>query len=167
MRRGEVLGLKWSDIDLDQGMISIRHSLKKTNTEKQQFAEPKTPKSKRDIEIGASTINVLQQHWARQQSGMALSGDAYINNNLLFGREDGEQLYPDVLNGVMDRIIKNAKLPRTRIHDLRHTYATLQAEKGTPIKTLQDLLGHATSRMTLAVYTHGTAESMARATANM
>lgn len=167
MRRGEVLGLKWDDIDLDQGIVKVRRSLRKTNTQKQQFAEPKTAKSKRALLIGKSAVAVLKEHQERQLAEIEAAGEKYEKHNLVFCREDGHPLYPDVLNGIMDRILTAAKLPHTRVHDLRHTYATLQAQKGTPIKTLESLLGHTTPRMLTEVYLHAVPEAMVKAVENI
>lgn len=163
MRRGEVLGLRWSDVDMDRGILFVRQSLRKTNTQKQQFCAPKTAKSKRPLPIGKSVVGVLKQHQAKQAVEVEKAGEKYCNYNLIFCREDGYPLYPDVLNGIMARVLRKANIPHTRVHDLRHTFTTLQAQGGTPIKTIQDLLGHTTPRMTLEIYTHAVPEAMEKA----
>ena len=157
MRRGELLGLKWPDIDLENRTIFIQRSWVKSNTQTAQFSEPKTKKSRRVVPLLEEGVAVLRQHRLQQQRNREecrAKGKAYVDNGLVFCRVDGAPYYPSTLNFYLEKALDRAGLPKFRMHDLRHTFASLMVEQGTSIKIVQELLGHATVQMTLDTYTH-------------
>ena len=157
MRRGELLGLKWSDIDLDNRTIFIQRSWVKSSTETAQFSDPKTKKSRRLVPLLEEGVAVLRQHRLQQQRNrdeLRAKGKAYTENGLVFCRIDGAPYYPSTLNSYLEKALQRAGLPKFRMHDLRHTFASLMVEQGTSIKVVQELMGHATVQMTLDTYTH-------------
>ena len=157
MRRGELLGLKWPDIDLDNRTIFIQRSWVKSRTKTAQFSEPKTKKSRRIVPLLDEGVAVLRQHRLQQQHDCderIAKGKAYSDQGLVFCRIDGAPYYPATLNFYLEKALQRAGLPKFRMHDLRHTFASLMVEQGTSIKVVQELLGHATVQMTLDTYTH-------------
>ena len=157
MRRGELLGLKWSDIDLDNRTIFIQRSWVKSSTETAQFSDPKTKKSRRLVPLLEEGVAVLRQHRLQQQRNrdeLRAKGKADTESGLVFCRIDGAPYYPSTLNSYLEKALQRAGLPKFRMHDLRHTFASLMVEQGTSIKVVQELMGHATVQMTLDTYTH-------------
>jgi integrase len=154
MRRGEVLGLRWKDLDLDAGRLSIRQTLVSV------AYEPKlsTPKSRRSVKIDARTVAVLRSWRKRQLEERLESGSSYEESGLVFTREDGSLIHPDRFTQLFNKYVKHSGLPRIRLHDIRHTYATLALKAGVPSKTVSDRLGHATVAFTLDVYAHAIPE---------
>lgn len=153
VRRGEALGLRWGDIDLDASRASIRRSLTSA-AGKLTFAEPKTAKSRRSIALDPATIAALRAHRMRQlQERLAWAG-AYDDNDLVFAREDGSPLRPDSASRRFIELSKAAGVPRIRVHDLRHTYATLALAAGVHPKIVSERLGHSSVAFTLDVYSH-------------
>jgi integrase len=154
MRRGEVLGLRWQDVDLDAGRVSIVRSLTVVGGYEMHISEPKTDRGRRMIALDAHTVSALKEHRERQMLERALQGDAYEDGDLLFAREDGTPLHPDTFSEMFWRHAKAAKLPRIRFHDLRHTHATLALAAGVHPKVVSERLGHASVTITLDTYSH-------------
>lgn len=153
MRRGELLGLTWDNIDLEKRKISITKSLI-YDEEGFRFGDVKTASSRRTISIGDEECKELKQYKAMQNSFKLKIGSVYHDQNLVFCREDGNPIYPRTLAMVFDRITKKAGLHKIRLHDLRHTHATLSLQLGMPPKVLQERLGHSSIQMTMDVYSH-------------
>lgn len=154
MRRGELLGLKWEDIELEAGRLYIKRSLVKTNAKGVQFSEPKTARSRRMIPLNVEVVKVLREHRTRQDEEKQKLGENYQDSGMVFCREDGVPIYPDVLNGYFNRYLAKAGLPHYRVHDLRHTFATLMLKEDVHAKIVQDILGHASISTTLDIYSH-------------
>lgn len=154
MRRGEVLGLKWQDIDLDKARVSIVRSLTVVGGYEVHFSEPKTARGRRMIALDPSTIAALREHRERQMLERSLMGEAYVDDDLAFCREDGTPLHPDAFSDAFWRHAKAARLPRIRFHDLRHTHATLALAAGVHPKVVSERLGHASITITLDTYSH-------------
>jgi integrase len=153
LRRGELLGLRWRDVDLDAGRVSVGQTLT-TVGNKVAFGEPKTARGKRSIALDGVTINALRTWRARQAEERLTFGPAWRDTGLVFGREDGSLIHPDTFSFRFDRQVRAAGLPRIRFHDLRHTHATLALQAGVPAKVVSERLGHATVAFTLDVYCH-------------
>ena len=141
LRRGELLGLKWSDIDLAKGVIHVRRQVLRQNG-KVVEAPLKTKNSYRNIAIGADTIEVLK--------GMEQK-DEYV-----FPSPYGGPMSPDSVLHMLQRVLKRAGLERIRFHDLRHTFSVLALENGVDVKTLSAMLGHYSAGFTLDTYAHVT-----------
>jgi integrase len=153
MRRGEVLGLRWVDLDLDGGWLSVRHTLIVVDNHI-QVSKPKTARGRRRIALDPETITALRTHHTAQAAERLAAGPAWPNNNLVFTRQDGAPLHPEYVRRLFDRRVHRAGLPRIRFHDLRHTHATLALQAGVHPKVVSERLGHATVAMTLDVYSH-------------
>jgi integrase len=153
MRRGEVLGLRWEDVDLEDARASVRQVLTSVNYEL-GFGEPKTAKGRRVVDLDTTTVAGLRSHRARQAEERLAWGPGYRDLGLVFAREDGSPTHPDALGDVFERITATAGLPRIRLHDLRHTHASLALAGGVHPKVVSERLGHAAVSFTLDVYSH-------------
>ena len=152
MRRGEVLGLRWSDVDLDRGIAAVRQTIISV-AYAITVSEPKTARGRRTISLDTATVAILRAHRRRQQQERATLGDDYDDHDLVFARPDGHPVHPDVFTQTFDRTVARLGLRRVRLHDLRHTYATLALRAGVDAKTVSARLGHSTVSFTLDVYT--------------
>jgi integrase len=155
MRQGELLGLKWEDVDLDRGTVQIRRTLSTANGEGFEFGVPKTAKSRRSIKLPTIALTSLKRHRKSQlEERMSLPG-SYSDNGLVFPSRTGAPVYrQDLITRSFKPILKRAGLPNIRFHDLRHTCATLLLSQGVHAKYVQELLGHATISITLDTYSH-------------
>ena len=153
MRRGEVLGLRWADIDIVAGRLAVRRALVSVGY-KVSWSSPKTAKSARVIALDPATCAVLEAHRTRQDDEKAIVGDGYNDDDLVFAEPDGSFLHPDYVSQRFGRLVKNAGLPMIRPHDTRHTAATLLLEAGIPVKVVSERLGHSTTSITADIYQH-------------
>jgi integrase len=150
-RRGEVLGLRWEDIDLVAARLSIRRSRTSVGYEVVEDT-PKSRRSVRTIDLDGQTCAVLRR-WRKVQVEERLAwGPAWTDSGLLFTREDGTGLHPHQVADAFDAAVKRSKLPRIRYHDLRHTWATIALRAGVSPKIVSDRLGHASVGFTLDTY---------------
>ena len=156
MRRGELLGLKWEDIDFDHGVIHIRRQVARLNGTVQE-APLKTKNSYRNISIGADAVELLKQK-KEQDNGKSV----YV-----FPSPTGGPLAPDSVLHMLHRVLKRAGLPKIRFHDLRHTFATLALQNGVDIKTVSGMLGHFSAGFTLDTYAHVTTAAQREAAETM
>lgn len=152
MRRGEVLGVRWDDVDLDNGTVSIRQTVISVRYAI-RLSEPKTARGRRTISLDPATVAVLRAHQALQHAERDTRPGPYDDHGLVFARLDGRPTHPDFFSQTFDRTVRRLKLKRVRLHDLRHTYATLALRAGVDAKTVSARLGHATVAFTLDVYT--------------
>lgn len=150
MRRGELLGLKWRDIDMSGERLSVRRTYGVGG-----YGEPKNKKSKRSIKIGPVTMAALSAHRQRQNEERLASSD-WQDEGLVFPGENGQPMQPQrVSKGAFGRIRKRAGLPEsTRFHDCRHSCATFLLRDGWNAKYVQEVLGHSTIAITLDTYSH-------------
>jgi integrase len=154
MRRGEVLGLRWQNLDLEASRLSVVQALTVVGGYDVQFSEPKTARGRRSIALDDETVRVLREQRERQLLDRALMGDAYEDQDLVFAHGDGSPIHPDSFSDAFWRHTKAAKLPRIRFHDLRHTHATLALAAGVHPKVVSERLGHASVTITLDTYSH-------------
>jgi integrase len=149
MRRGEALGVRWQDIDFHERRVSIRRALVSVAYELHES----TPKSRRArvVDLDSGTVDELCAHRTRQQTHQ---GEPLRDTDLVFARDDGRPLVPDVVTQTFVRLVERSGLPRIRLHDLRHTHATMGLRAGVPIKVIAERLGHADPGFTLAEYAH-------------
>lgn len=153
MRRGEVLGLRWSDIDFASHRLAVRQTVLTINYQV-SLGTPKTARGRRSIALDPTTLAALQAHRQRQTEEKGAVGTGYQDQDLVFAREDGTPLHPDYFSQLFDRTVARLGLPRIRLHDLRHTHATLGLAAGVHPKVMSDRLGHATVAFTQDVYMH-------------
>jgi len=146
MRRGEVVGLHWTDLDLDAGRVSIRRSVTCTGY-RMHTTGVKTKTSRRCVDLDERTVAILTA-WRDQQRWEGFTGDA------VFTAPDGDPIHPHVVSQTFNRLVTRAALPRIRLHDLRHTHATLLLKAGAPLKVVSERLGHSSPAFTMCVYQH-------------
>jgi integrase len=159
LRRGEVLGLRWSDLDLDGGRLAVRQTLSAsrnpdTGKHVPLFGEPKTRRSKRSVPLPARTVAALRAHRKAQAAERLLVGPDYQDHGLVFAEPDGSPVHPDRFRERFEYRVARSGLPRVRFHDLRHTYATLALQAGVHAKVVSGILGHANIGITLDIYSH-------------
>ena len=153
LRRGELLGLRWQDVDLDHGRVSVMQTLTVADRVV-RFAEPKTARGRRSLALDAATVKVLRAHRARQSEERLAWGAAWPDAGLVFTREDGRHLDPYWPTHALPRLAQEVGLPRIRVHDLRHSYASAALVAGVSAKVVSDRLGHSTIAITLDTYSH-------------
>lgn len=154
MRRGELLGLKWEDIDFKGKNIVVRRSVTYVNKVGVVELEPKTQKSRRKIMLPDFAIEVLKQHQTRLQERKAQLGSAWQESGYVFCNGRGGFLQEKQLYDMYKRLLKRAGLPNIRFHDLRHSAATIMIKMGVNPKVVQEVLGHSNINITLNIYTH-------------
>ena len=154
LRRGEILGLAWRDVDLDAGWLNVRQTVVSVNF-KVQLSTPKTAAGRRSVALDAGTVQVLRDHRLRQlKERVDLGLDNVKPDDFVFSQPDGSPIHPGLFSDAFDRRVKAAKLLRIRFHDLRHTSATLALAAGIHPKVVQERLGHASISITLDLYSH-------------
>ena len=163
MRKGEIFGLRKTDIDFKNNIININQSLHETNEHGLILGGPKTKTSKRAIAVNEDVIKILKEQIRRNNECKLALGSGYEDNGLVFCREDGIPYRPSSLNRPFNRLTKKAGVPQIRFHDLRHTHATLLLETGANPKVIADRLGHADIKTTLNTYSHVTANMQDKA----
>lgn len=158
LRRGELLALRWKNIDLEAGNLQIKENLVVVKGGA-IFQEPKTKSSKRDINLPPHINAELKKHKKVQAEERLRLGDQYKNNDLVFCRKDGDPLHPRSFSEHFEKLVRKLQaegFPKISFHGLRHTFATLALQVGVEAKTLQDILGHSTINITLDFYSHTT-----------
>jgi integrase len=159
MRRGELLALRWSDVDFDRAQLSIHRSLSyfsdpKTGHHKFKEEKTKTAAGKRLVSLPDFVIDSLWQHRKQQAEERLKCGDAWLDYDLVFCTQHGSYLDRMNVVRVFKKILKEAGLPDMRFHDLRHSAATILLSMGVNAKIVQELLGHGSITITLDVYSH-------------
>lgn len=158
LRRGELLGLKWEDLDLTKGTLQVRRSLVRIRQDdgrsKLVFREPKTAKSRRLIPLPEEAVKVLKEHRRRQAEERLRLGSLYQDHGLVFCTEDGRPIGPRNFIRRCTALLRKAGVEHTRFHNLRHTFATLLLEMDEHPKVVQEILGHSRITQTLDTYSH-------------
>ena len=155
MRRGECLGLRWSDLDLAASRLAIVQTVIAVNHEV-RIGSPKTARGRRTVALDPGTIAVLRRHRQQQLEERLIMGAGFTDHDLVFCRPDGGALHPERFSRTFEIEAERAGVPRIRLHDLRHTWATLALSAGEHPKVVQERLGHANVSITLDVYSHVT-----------
>jgi integrase len=153
MRRGEIVGLRWQDVDLEAARLSVTRALVVVSGYRVEESEPKTARGRRNIALDPATVEALRERW------LAVPGEHVFPD-----------VHPDALSAAFERHAKNAHLPRISFHDLRHTYATMALQAGIHPKVVSERLGHASVAFTLDTYSHAVPalqESAASLVANL
>jgi integrase len=165
LRRSELLALRWSDINLTFGTIQVRRGLHHLRDGTIVFREPKSQRSRRQLSLPPSAALVLHEHRKREEARrLALDMPALAGNELCFCHSDGSPLLPDTVTQAWRKLAKRAGFRGLRLHDARHTHASLMLEQGVHPKIVQERLGHATIATTLDTYSH-VSESLQEAVA--
>jgi len=153
MRRGELLGLRWHDIDVERSTITIRRALAVVGWTL-HFADVKTRTARRTIDISGTALDALRRRRESLEKDAADAGADFDPKGLVFARPDGDPIHPGYVTRTFDRLVAKHGLTRIRFHDLRHTHATLLLKAAVPVKVVSERLGHASPGFTLNVYQH-------------
>ncbi|MFG2999362.1 tyrosine-type recombinase/integrase [Streptomyces sp. NPDC048340] len=154
LRKGELLGLRWEDLNLDTGTAAIRRTLQRTSTGGLTALPTKTRASERRIVLPARCLHSLKRHQEEQQHARDTAETTWQHNGYVFTTPQGRAIDPTNLTRTFTAILRNAGLRRIRFHDLRHSTATLLLEQGVELVVIKELLGHAHIGVTATVYAH-------------
>lgn len=149
LRRSELLALRWCDVDLLLCQLSVSRTLHQLNNREIIIRPPKTAKGRRLVSLSPSTVQVLREHRELQEKLRTVTDDS-----LVFCHADGSPLLPDSVTQAWGNLVRRAGLPGIRLHDCRHTHATLLLRQGVHGKIVQERLGHASISITLDTYSH-------------
>lgn len=154
LRRGEVLGLRWKDVDLTDGTVTVRQTLQRVGGEL-LIAAPKTQRSARRVALPAECVTALRARRAQQHGDRLAAGDKWKDDgsDLVFTTKNGTPIEPRNLNRAFTLLCDKAGVRRVRFHDLRHTCASLLHEKGADARMIMEVLGHSSIRVTMDIYT--------------
>ena len=156
LRRGELCGLRWSDVSTAAGTIQIAHT--RTTAGRAVVSTPKTDSGFRTVSVDAGTIAALKAWKRRQAEERLAAGPAWKESPYVFTREDGSPPHPGWVTKRWNEDVATAGAPAIRLHDARHTAATIMLRAKVPVKVVSERLGHANVGITLAVYAHTTAQ---------
>ena len=153
-RRGELLALRWQDVDLTTGQLSISRSVQHVNGE-YVFSQPKTEKSRRTIALPKSATLLLKQLREATEHSRSRMGEKVTDTDLIFTHTyDGVPLRPNTVSRAWEHIAKKAEVKVIRFHHARHTHASLMLQQGVPLKVVSERLGHSSISVTADVYAH-------------
>ena len=153
LRRGEILGLRWGNVDLATGTITVVQSLEQTK-EGLRFKSPKTHRSRRSIALAAIAVEALRSHRAKQAEERLALGPAYDDHDLVCPRPGGSPWPPDMLSTAFAAVVRRLQVKPFRFHDLRHSHASHLLRAGIHPKIVSERLGHSTVGITLDTYSH-------------
>ncbi len=155
LRRGEILGLKWSDINFETGILNVNQQVKSEKGNLILSNKLKSKKSKRPIVLDQFTLQLLLKH-KEEQNKKQIKNEINNELNLMFCKEDGQLINPLYFTKYFGKLLKKHNLKHIRLHDLRHTFATISLEIGIPHKVVQEMLGHVDIGTTMNAYSHVT-----------
>jgi len=167
LRQGEILGLRWRDVHLDDGRLSVTGSLQGARRSALTIAEPKTKRSRRSLELFPQTVDALREHQDRQHEERRVAASVWEDRDLVFPNEFGGYLSTTTLTRRLDAILNDAGLPDVRFHDLRHSAATDWLRNEMHPKVASERLGHASVGITLDLYSHVTPTMQKEAVASV
>lgn len=163
-RRGELLGLQWRDVDFRLGIVRIHQALR-VGYGRREIGPLKTERSKRTLELTDATIDALRAHIVAQQVERAQAGDKWRDNDLVFPNKYGSPISPDNFRErTYYKLLDQLELPRIKLHELRHSLATLLIENGVAVEVVSRMLGHSNIGVTVDVYSHLTTRAQRPAT---
>ena len=153
LRRGEILALRWSDVDWTNGLLWVRRSVEQTRAGA-SIKEPKSPRSRRSVALPPVVVEALREHRARQNEIRDVLGSDYQENDLICPRDDGSLWPPQAFTSAYRDLLRRRGLPGPNFHALRHSHASQLIRAGLDIKLVSARLGHAKSGFTLETYGH-------------
>jgi integrase len=162
LRRGEGVGLRWQDVDLENGHVTVAQQIVPVDGEL-VLCDPKTEEGQRTLPVDDQTVELLRNHCDRQRDVRELYGTDYLDGDLVFCRPDGRPLDPRGISQRFQTLRKAAELPPIRLHDLRHGVGTMNVEHGTHVEIVRRQLGHASIRTTIDLYARHEIEDAQRA----
>lgn len=154
MRRGELLALRWSDVDFEAKSLHVQRTVERVKKVGYVESEPKTNAGRRAIPLPQFVRSALKKHQATQAALRLEAGEEWMNRDLVFPNLVGDYLYPDNVSAEFKKLVAKAGLPPMRFHDLRHSTATILLAMGVHPKVVQEILGHARISMTMDTYSH-------------
>jgi integrase len=154
MRRSELLGLRWSDIDFIMSQIYVRRGLHHLKDGSYIYTEPKSATSRRTIALSPSAILVLRDHYTKRKLECMGLGIKFTEDDLVFCTVDGAPIRPNTVTRAWTTLATKAGLKIIRLHDARHTHASVMLKQGIHPKVVQERLGHSSIQMTLDTYSH-------------
>lgn len=154
MRKGELLGLQWSDLDWNKCVLNVHHQLQIVPDQGYALVAPKTKAGNRHIKLGQGTMKQLDAHQKRQELLKAAAGNRWQEHGLIFTTGIGTYLDQTKVSRELKRLLKKAGLPAIRFHDLRHTSISFQLEMGISLNTVQQRAGHSKASVTSDIYGH-------------
>lgn len=154
MRRSELTGLQWSDVDLDMCQVHVNRSLHQLAGGRFDIRSVKTVYSRRCIDLPPSLALLLRRHKESMAAAYSVVGRDMKDDDLVFSKPDGQPVAPDTLTKAWIRLVRREGFHGVRFHDLRHTHATLLLKMGVHPKIVQERLGHSSIRITLDLYSH-------------
>ncbi|MCX8073049.1 MAG: site-specific integrase, partial [Candidatus Binatia bacterium] len=152
LRLGEVLGLRWEDIDLEERTLSVRYQLQSRGSK--TLTEPKSERSRRMLPLPSFLVEVLRVHRKRQRQMRLLAGSRWKDTRFVFTTTVGTPMDPRRVGRLFHRALEKAGLPRKRFHDLRHTAASLLLAQAVHPRVIMELLGHSQITVTMNTYAH-------------
>lgn len=168
MRRGGALALHWADVQLDEGNADVKYTLEHTNGGSYTFAPPKTERSRRRVPLNTTALAALKHLRLQQLEQRLAAGTLWQDGDFVFTDGNGRALRGNhILQRQFAPLLKRAGLPNIRLHDLRHTAASLLAHQGVHVTTVSRLLGHSSTSMTLDIYSHAFPDAERDATATL
>jgi integrase len=154
MRRSEMLALRWADIDFIYAQISVSRSLHHLRSGETIFRQPKSAKGSRTIALPPSTVLALKKYHKKQPILHLVVGKSLTDEDLVFSHIDGKPLLPDTITHAWIKLVHKTGLKNIRLHDARHTHASLMLKQGIHPKVVQERLGHSSIQITLDTYSH-------------
>ena len=158
MRRGELLALRWSDIDFEKGIVHVRRTMNHVKGLGYHEGEPKTRTGRRNIMLPEVAIEALKGHHVYQEQARIKAGEKWQDRGIVFCNIYGGFFNPARVGDLFQGLLKKAGLPHMRFHDLRHSAATILLQARVQLKTVQELLGHSTIATTADIYSHVSSE---------
>lgn len=153
LRRGELLGLRWQDVDLKAGTLAVRQSLEQTKAGL-RFKAPKTKRSARTITLPLVTVEALRAHWKEQAQERLMLGKDYHDSGLVFRQVDGHAIVPERFSKSFAHFVRQADIPPVSLHAIRHTHLSQLLRSGVHPKVASERAGHASVAITLDIYSH-------------
>ena len=154
MRRSELLALRWQDVDFIYSQIYVNRSLHQLSDGSYVFTQPKSLKSSKTIALTPSTILILREHQEQRKLERNLSGNSLADEDLVFSNIDGKPLRLNSVTRAWTILVTKCGLKIIRLHDARHTHASLMLKQGIHPKVVQERLGHSSIQMTIDTYSH-------------
>jgi integrase len=154
MRRSELLGLQWKDIDMEHAALRVQRTLQRMNRKGLVVSQPKTQKSRRAIALDTSAMDLIREIRTGQLEMRLAAGPVWNDQDFVFTQAEGKPLHPDKVSNEFRQIVATAGLPHLTLHGLRHAHATLMLSAGVNPKIVSERLGHSNISITLDTYSH-------------
>lgn len=149
LRQGEALGLRWQDVDLEDGVLRVRQAMQRVKGKGLVFGEPKSKRSKRDLALDSTVVSILRAHKKAQNAERLAAGTSWTDLGLVFTQPNGKPIDQGRDNKRWTALLEKAGVPRVRLHDARHSAATVALLSGASTRAVMDMLGHSQIAVTM------------------